>query len=253
MPGSIRTLTAVAITLLFAAITSAQQPREDSPKPPPAEKPFLERIAGTWLFNEVLNGKNSQIGVVWSSKLTISGDSFTLSNFYRSGKDLTGSVAMNKDNPKAVDLKIREFNHKANGLVLEIPAGTLQAICSLEDSRLVLCFPRKFGGMRPVSFENKLSEYKVTLVKAPMGFKEFPKEINVTVLGPDAKPAARVNVASFLATTNDRTAYNKESKTGSDGVAKVKYEDCVSGLIARDGDNKRIALDPSITPEVVDR
>jgi uncharacterized protein (TIGR03067 family) len=242
MTRIIRLLTpAATFAVLFATNVAAKQPRDET-KLPPAAKPVLDRLAGNWLFEEVLRGNDSEIGSVWSSKLIISGNSFTISTFQHFSNDLKGTVTFDPANPRAVDLKIQETELSDTKRRLKIPAGTLPAIFSLDKDRLTLCFPGAFDGKRPAWFENMPDVYKITRARAPVEFKEFPKEIAVKVLGPDAKPVAGVIVTPFISQTNARLAYVMRTETDAAGSAKLKYESCVSGLIARDETNKRIAL-----------
>jgi uncharacterized protein (TIGR03067 family) len=238
-------LTSSLLAFLFTVHVPAQQP--------PAAKTDAERFAGAWVFDEAELGKVGQLGRVWSSVVTVGGDSFTLSKFLGSTKDLKATFAFVPNDPKAVDLKLHEFDMSDLGVPMKIPAATLPAIYKLDGDRLALCFPRTLDGKRPATFETNSDTYEVTLVRAPTGFKEFPKEITVRVTGPDGKPAPGVTLTGFMDRRTNREKkdappewnYYQSVRTGPDGSATVKAEQTRFGqFVLRDTENKRMAVVP---------
>lgn len=253
---------AVSIMVLglgFTTCASAQQ-LTAVPKPQPAAKNALDQLAGKWVFDEATLGKINQTGRVWSSIITIRGDAFTLSKLMDSKRDLKGTIVLDPTNRTAIDLKIQEFDLSDLGVPMKIPAGTLPSIFSLKDDRLTLCIPRTFEGERPVSFESNNNVYKATFVRAPAGFNEFPKQVEVKIVGPDGKPAVGITVAHLMTkdTTNPKKKdieavweFYQSAKTGPDGIVKVKYNECELGnLIARDAENNRMAIIP-LSPAIL--
>jgi uncharacterized protein (TIGR03067 family) len=245
------------LIVAFSSFTSAQQP-SGTPKPARETDKDLSPLAGTWVVDDVSLGKNkqSQTVRVWYSQLTITGNTFTLSKYMDLGKEVKGTIVLDPAKFGAVDLKIQEFDMSELGMKLKIPAGTLQAIYSLKEDELTLCFPASFEDKRPTSFDDANNIYKARLIRAPAQFKAFPKEIELNVLGPDDKPAVGVTVAGFMSRTIDHEKkgeipawqYSQSAKTDQAGTVRLKYSDCRGGvLLVRDLENKRMAL-LSLTP-----
>jgi uncharacterized protein (TIGR03067 family) len=222
----------------------------------PAEKSDAERLAGTWLFETASEGRASRLSQVWTSKLTVTGDSFALSHFMELPKDLKGKFVLDPAaSPKTIDLSVDEFDlTEAGGPSLKIPACTLPGIYKLDGDRLTVCLPLETGVKRPTEFGTTGGVLLMTLTKAAPGFKEFPKDVTVRVAGPDGKPAAGVTVAGSMSRLQARAEkgttpdweYAHPVRTGADGTVTLKFEDLrFNPVVVRDPANKRMAIAPA--------
>ncbi|MBP3960620.1 redoxin domain-containing protein [Gemmata sp. G18] len=243
-------LRALAIALVVALAPSAALAEE--PKPKAAANP-TEQLQGTWLFDEAMHKKRSELGRVWDSVVTVKGDAFTLSQLMGCKADLKGALVFDPADPKAVDLKIAALDLSELLPDYKLSAGTLPAIYKLDGDRLTLCFPRDYRGKRPTAFASSAETFLATLRRAPVGFKEFPKELVLTVTRPDGTPAAGATVGGFMYQRNtpeQKNAapvweYSNPVKTGADGSITIKAE-TVQGaqLVVRDAANGTMAFVP---------
>src|SRR5262245_2362351 len=227
----------------------------DEPKP----STDLQPLAGVWVFDRIGVGtrghESSDIGRVWTSSVTITGDSFALSRPMFLPKSITGKIALNPDaGPNAVDLKLDEYDLAAAGapVQLKIPAGTLPGLYRLQGDRLEVTFVREPGMKRPRDFDTHAEKvYRAKLVKAPADFKEFPKRVTLRVNGPDGKPAAGVTATRHMwfrsARPDDTNAptgwqYVDEKKTDAEGKVVVASDD--PAMLARHAERKQMAFVP---------
>lgn len=210
-------------------------------------------LAGAWLFDSAMQGNDIRLGLVWRSKLTVAGDSFAISKFLGLPKDLKGKFVLDSStSPKSVDLKLEEFDLKDAGAPMKIPACTLHGIYELKGGQLTIDFNPEAGGKRPARFGTVAGRIqRLAFVKAPEGFKDFPKEVTVKVVGPDGKSAPGVIIASLMTLSESRKnkevksewSYFESVKTGADGIAKFQVETFPSmQLVVRDPENKRMAI-----------
>jgi uncharacterized protein (TIGR03067 family) len=190
---------------------------------------------------------------VWQSVVTVKDDSFALSKLLGAKGDLKGTLVFDPADPKAVDLRVAELDLSDIGVPMKIPAGTLRGIYRLDGDRLTVCFPREYERGRPTAFEATADVYKVTLARAPAGFKEFPKEVTLRVTGPGGAPAANATVTGFMYRYEDRNKkdappewkYSEAATTSADGSAKFPLEKVQSPqFVIRDAENKRMAVVP---------
>jgi RNA polymerase sigma factor (sigma-70 family) len=238
------------------------QPQAANPTrvvPRPAKKTDAALLQGLWLFESAseIPGRSSRLSQVWTSRLTVTDDSFAMSELLGLPQDLKGKFVLDPmASPRTIDLRLEEFDLAGTGAPFKIPSCTLPGIYKLDGDRLTISMPMETGSKRPTVFDNSDNMLLMTLVRAAPGFKEFPKEVAARVAGPDGKPAAGVTVAQLMHRSQDRNSkdakpewkYNGAVQTGADGVAKVKFEDLGLGsVVARDGQKKRMAV-ASVTP-----
>ncbi len=243
-----RTLAAVVFAL---AVTHTAGRADDPPK---AKSP-AEVLQGAWLFDEAALKKRSELGRVWESVLTIKGDSFALSKLMGAKGDLKGTLVFDPKDPTAVDLKFDELDLSELLEGYKFPAGVLPGRYKLDGERLTLCLPVKYDGKRPDTFEANGDQYLATLVRAPKDYKGAPKEVKVTVVGPDGKPAAGALVCQHMMHREDpekkkpaEWVYHEEVKCGADGTVVIPREKLRNGqLIARNAANDAIGL-ASVSP-----
>jgi RNA polymerase sigma factor (sigma-70 family) len=268
-------LAVVAAGLLLigsgAALVAAMSPDPPAAPPPspPAARPApavpkaarktdAARLQGTWLFESASEmARRSRLSQVWTSQVTVSGDSFALSQLLELPRDLKGKFVLDPTaSPKTVDLRLEEFDLADTGMPFKIPSCTLPGIYKLEGDRLTICMPMETGAKRPTAFSNKGYMLLMTLVRAAPGFKGLPKEVAVRVAAPNGQPAAGATVARSMNHNHDRKnkdvkpewKYSDPVRTGADGVARLKFDDLRFGpVVVRDAQNKRMAVAP-VTP-----
>ncbi len=262
-----------AVLTLVAPVSAADGPggASDAPNPPASSRSAgppagAAALAGTWLAEDAWQGKANAVSRVWTSCLTVAGDSFKLTKFMGVSKNLKGTFTLGTaGDPKAVDLTLEPLDLSEAGAPVKIPACTLPGIWKLEGDRLTVCFVRQAGGQRPAAFDATGQDVdRLVFVRAPAGFKRFPDKVTVRVVTADGKPAAGVTVACHMYPQDDpgrkgadrSWTYYKSVRTGEDGTAKVKVENLANlPLLARDPGNRRMAVaavsPPALLGEIV--
>jgi uncharacterized protein (TIGR03067 family) len=262
-------LKVAAVVLLAAGLLAVgagkvtQQARADEPAagtpaaaqnapPPVTRKTDAARLAGRWIFDAGAQNSYNVLGQVWTSKLVLTDDSFALKKYVDLSKDLTGTFVLDPAaNPKTIDLKVDAFDASEAWESVKVPACTVPGIYTVDDNRLTICFTTAAGSKRPTTFAaSGEGVYLLTLVRAPVGFTDFPKQVTVKVTGPDGKPAAGATVASFMSLHEDREKkdarrewkYYQSANTGPDGTVKLKYEELRNAVLSRDSEKKRMAI-----------
>jgi uncharacterized protein (TIGR03067 family) len=248
----VRLIVGVAFVLILApsAVAQAAGPSSDA-----------ERLAGTWLFDAAWVKYHNNLSHFWTSTLVVTGDSFAVSKFMEIAKDLTGKFVLNPEvSPKTIDLKIDEFDLSERAqTTMKIPACTLPGIYKFEGDRLTVCFPIEADGKRPATFDDAGDKVARIVLARAAGFKAFPKVVVVKVTDADGQPVAGATVADFMdrgTDTNKTEAeaewrYSRSITTGTDGRAKVKYEQFRhSQVVVHHAETKRIAIVP-VTPRLL--
>jgi len=202
-------------------------------EPAPVAKSKLD---GTWVFDSVNPGGFSELNRVWMSIVVIEGDSFSISNIMRNPASLKGKFILDKANPKHVDIANEELDFSYFGGPFKWSASKRKALFELVDeNRIRLAFPISANSPRPTDFKASPEVHVIELCRAPKGFKEFPKEITVTVVNADGKPVEGAVVAQRMGKhegikpkdggTEVEWTYGGSKKTGKDGVAKTTMWD----------------------------
>ncbi len=218
--------------------------------PAAAEPPKLD---GTWLFDAARSEKADDLGRVWESVVTVSADAFSLTKLMDHDKNLKGRLVFDPADPRAVDLVLEELDFAGLGVPVKIPAGTYRGIYKFDKDRITIGLARKTGAARPTAFEPSEDGFLITLTRAPAGFKDFPKEITVTVVGSDGSPVAGAEVAGFMSMLTDpkkkdvkpEWQLSRAVKSAADGTAKVKYDE--PPRVVRDEKSGRLAF-PAVSP-----
>ncbi len=235
--------------ILLLALASAV--RADEPKLP-AE---LQRLAGVWVFDRFdigAAGGDNNLLRVWTSTVTITGDAFVLTKPMEFSKDMTGKIVLNPAaGPHAVDLKLDEYDFAAGGapVQIKIPASTLPGLYRLNGDCLEITLAKDPALKRPADFDARGDKtYRMKLMKAPGGFKGFPKQVTLRVAGADGTPAAGVIVSEYMYRRSARSD-NKEKpewkdanakKTDANGKLVFEYDEPPS--VVRDAQRKQMAF-----------
>ena len=212
------------------------------------------KLDGTWLFDAAKFGKQDSLNRVWASVVTINGDRFELSKLMGHSKNLTGKIVFDPTDKRAVDLVLDELDFTEIGAPIKIESGTHRGIFEANGDRLTICLNNKPDEARPTKFEASEATHLITLALAPVGFKDFPKEITIRVTGPDEKPVVGAKAATWmgkqLESPKKSTApvewhLSDSAATDSEGTVKAKYDRLP--VVIRDENSKLIAY-PVATP-----
>src|SRR5207237_7592109 len=111
-----------------------------------------ERLGGTWIFDTAATRETNEVSRLWTSKVVVTGDAFSVSKFMDLSKDLKGKVVLNSvAAPATIDLTIEELDFAAAGapIAAKIPSCTLAGIYKLDNDRLTISLSLEPGGPRP--------------------------------------------------------------------------------------------------------
>jgi len=218
-----------------------------------AADPTPGRFDGTWFFDDFRRSAKTQdaeLMMVWESTVAVAGDAFTVKNFLGAKGDYRGKLVFDPKQPTHVDLVIEAFDLTPLGMPLKIPEGSRPGVFALDGDTLRLAFSGEPGGERPAGVAVKSAKaMRAVLKRAPANITAVPKEVRVTVTGPDGKPAAGVQLADYATHEADEKAppasrpdVGNLAVTDIDGRASVPTKKLASGsLIAYDPKAGRIA------------
>jgi uncharacterized protein (TIGR03067 family) len=159
-------------------------------------QPTPSDLAGLWLVD-------SAAGFMpWSlvrSKLTLTDHTFSLTGYYGVLNAWTGSFTLGSDGEAPnLDLKTDPFDMSQYNPTAAMPATTVRGIYKLEPTpdgdRLTICIAKHNKTPRPTEFTDGDDVQLVTFARAHAGFVDFPKNVTVTVLDPDGRPAAGAKI-----------------------------------------------------------
>jgi uncharacterized protein (TIGR03067 family) len=214
--------------------------------PAPVDVPALD---GVWLANSAQLNRESRLSLAWKSTFTIKGGVFVVSHFCGSSRELKGALTARPDvGPMAVDLEVEAVDLSEVWESAKYPACTLPGIWKIDGGRLTICFQTGPSRRRPAEFvSDRRDTVLLSLERAHDGFKEFPKEVTVSVRDTDRKPAAGANVFQFMSRGIDPKKpewhYGPDTKTGADGTVRVSYESLAGyPAMARDTARKLAGL-----------
>jgi uncharacterized protein (TIGR03067 family) len=230
----------VGLVLAAGTILPAADPPND-----------LAKFAGTWLADSAeAVDMDRPLGRVWFSTFKIDGNKFHVEKFFFHPKGLTGTFTLDPT-AKSIDLKVNELDYAELGEPFKYPACTLKGIYKLDGDRLTICFTLDSEAKRPTEFQPGKKTVVLTLGRAKDGFKELPKEVTVTVLGPDGKPVPKATTY-YMMQWDDRFPRKDGGRpewklhpahmTGADGTIKVPYEDVGQGIRACTADRSLIGF-----------
>lgn len=203
-------------------------------------------------------GGASRLAELWTSKLTLTADSFALSHYAKVSKDLRGRFRLDPSvSPKSIDLEVDELD-MSEVLITKnkIPACTVRGIYKIDGDRLTICVPTDGRRDRPAGFAVQDRNIAVlSFARADAGFTKFPAQVSVTVSGRDGKPVPGAMLYRYMSHWESNKArpgrqpdkpgweFDTLVKTGADGTAKVAYEQLRYYLLAaRDEAGKQVGL-----------
>ncbi|MDY3563681.1 sigma-70 family RNA polymerase sigma factor [Gemmata sp. JC673] len=210
------TLSALIAVLGLAAAAASLEP---PPKPAPAERPVVantdaDKLQGVWVFDSAHRGKGDALGMVWPSRVTIRGDAVTVEPFLDEKLSLKGKIRIGPSGqPKQFPLALDELDITPAGAPAKVAAGEYAGVYQLEGDRLTVCLAAENGGPRPTTLDTDGERtIRARLVKAPVGFKELPKEFTVKAVGADGQPVSGALVAEFMDRIPPRVPFSSEWK-----------------------------------------
>jgi uncharacterized protein (TIGR03067 family) len=212
-------------------------------------------LAGVWLPDGADSGAGNYLNRIWWSKFTIKDNTFAVTRVMTHSKDLTGTFTLDPTtNPKSIDLKVNELDFRELGVPAKFPAMTLPGIYKLDGGRLTVCFHVDPELKRPTTFDGPGKKTVVlTLGRAAPAFKDFPKEVAVTVKDPDGRPVP--DAVTYYHTYQTRPhgwkggvrqwKYVQSYKTGANGTVRMRYDDIGQGVRARAAERHLIGFAPA--------
>ncbi len=210
---------------------------DPSSKPAATTKSDANLLQGAWVFDAFTRNATEMLSAVWTAKLLVTDDALTIDGFLDIAEPLKGRIHLDSTTePKQFDMDLAEVDLAKFGAPYKIPAGKYPGIFKWEGDRMSVCFVAEVGGSRPRSFEVKGDRViRATLVKAPDGFKSFPKEIAVKVLGPNGTPVRDAIIGSNMVRRGPavmRGPDNKPIETSQLTEEQRKRLDQINGPIA---------------------
>ncbi|HTU92745.1 MAG TPA: redoxin family protein [Gemmataceae bacterium] len=220
----------IAIGLLAASLNVGAV-AEETKRPAGNASSDAQKLAGVWLAESANMDGTSRLAELWTSKLTLTSDSFALSRYMELAKDLRGRFRIDSStNPKAIDLEVEELDLSEAFTGIKFPACTVHGIYKLDGDHFTVCFPVDGRQARPSGFDVKDKFVTVlTFARADAHFTKLPEQVTVTVMGLDGKPAAGATLFESMFHQESGKGkpgwqFSKPVKTGADGKAKVAYE-----------------------------
>lgn len=229
---------------MFLAIGLSDKAFANEPPTNAGPTSATNRLEGVWLAESAMRGDHGLLSWVWTSEFVIKGNSFDISHVYDASKDLhvRGTFSFpRKHNPQAIDLDVNEFDMSATGEPVKYPHCLLQGIYKIDGGHLTICFYPSQDDQRPTNFEPHHNEILLQLVRAEPGFKQFPKELALSVKDPQGNPAAGASVCNYMyffvrgvPEPNEAPPtwkYQQIARTGADGEARVDYRELDVALV----------------------
>lgn len=250
----------MAIGLLAMSLLSSEAvPAAEKEKRPVGDAASdARKLVGVWLAESADMGGASRLAELWTSKLTLTADSFALSCYAKVSKDLRGRFRLDPSvSPKAIDLQVGELDLSEVFITKnKIPACTVRGIYKIDGDRLTICIPTDGRRDRPVGFAVQDRNIAVlSFARANADFTKFPEQVTVTVTGSDGKPVSEAMVYRYVSHWERNKAnpgrqpgkpgweFDMLLKTGADGTAKLAYEQLRYYLLAaRDETGKQMGI-----------
>ena len=209
-------------------------------------------LDGKWLFESALQSQQNRLDQVWTSVVSISSDSFTISNFLDPSKELKGKMRFDEKDKNYLDIELEELDFSSLGEPVKIEASTLKGILKFEgEDAITIAMNMISSHERPTKFESTDSVLLLRIHRSPKDFKEYPKEITIYVESADGKPvegaiAARFQSRRALGNQADASRkYSQERNTDSAGVVVFPYVELPRLII--DEKSRQIAF-PKLIP-----
>ena len=191
----------------------------DEPK-----KLTVDELQGTWLFDSASRAnERDSLAVVWNSKLVIKDNAIVVEKFIDLKTPLKGKIELDPAGQVGhIDLALEEFDLNDLSFHSKIPAGTLAGVYRRDGERIRVCFHSEPGGTRPKTTDDTGKKlFSLSVVKAPKGFVDFPKEISVTVTHSDGRPAKGAGIGGSLGKVQNKKTFEFEGKWSLEEATKV--------------------------------
>jgi uncharacterized protein (TIGR03067 family) len=211
------------------------------------------KLDGIWLVQSAKSDMGSLVSRAWISKITIGAGKFTVSHFCGSSHDLKGTYRLDPAvAPKTVNLSIERIELSELWQGVAYPSCNLPGIYEIDGDLLTVCLRTSSKLPRPSAFSADDNDTIIlSLVRADANFKDFPKNVTVTVVDPAGKPTAGASVFRYMMLDRDQAKdsgptdwrYLETTTTNAHGIAGLAYDDlAVCSLAVRDAGRKLMGL-----------
>jgi uncharacterized protein (TIGR03067 family) len=221
-------------------------------QPAGAEAYAAQSFAGVWLPQAYDLDGYGGLGYIRRSKFTVTGHSFAVSNYWGLPKDVTGTFTIDPNaNPPQIDLTSDEIDCTPMGKPVQYPAGTWPGIYQFQGDLLTICFQTGSNPRRPTNFHPADPGAEIlTLRRADVDFKDYPRNVTLIVTDPQGKPVAGAKVFQFMGYMNNTSdpksnraewRYYETTVADAHGATTMPYEN-FSAVGVRDADRKLIGF-----------
>ncbi|MCU0714286.1 MAG: TlpA family protein disulfide reductase [Pirellula sp.] len=187
-------------------------------------------LDGKWLLESVLVRQQDSLEQFWWSVVTVSSDSFSVTNFLDPSKELKGKIRLDDKSPSHLDIELEELDFSSLGEPLKIEASTLKGILQFDnEDAMTIAINTSPIHDRPAKWESTKSVVLIRLRRAPKGFENYPSEVAIQVETADGKPAQDAVAARFhskrLKGNQPDTpwTFSEEKRTDSNGIVVFPY------------------------------
>ena len=216
------------LLMMAQTIHAGEPPRHVVCKCRALSKEAPTSLDGIWLIQSVHIGKRNLISEGWFSTITIRASTFRMSRFRGSTKDLTGTFTLNRGvSTQSIDLNTDEIDLSDLWEGVKYSTWRWALIYRYDGDSLAIRLHIGSDSQRPRDFVTNESDHDLTLslVRAPAGFKGFPKDVLVTAADLNGRVVSGASVFGFMSLreeskTPNEWKYEQITRTGADGSAE---------------------------------
>lgn len=238
------------LMILVAPILISANGVDSRPSAPP-------NLDGKWLFESAQLRQQDRLDSVWTSVLTINGNSFGISNFLDPSKELKGKIRFDESDKSFIEIELAELDFSSLGEPLKIEPMTLKGIIQIDrDDAVSIAVSTNASLERPMKFESTETVLMIRLRRAPKDFNVYPNEISIEVETADGHPVEGAIAAGFQSKrmvgpqANPSWKHFGERKTNANGIVVFPFGELPRLII--DEQSRQMAFPKLIPFELAD-